>query len=69
MIIGHNPGLHDLARGLVGGGEERALSELHAKFPTGALATLLVPHGGWRDLDRGRAELASFVVPRALPPA
>jgi len=40
MLIGHNPGLHDLARVLASRGAD--LSQLEQKFPTGALATLVV---------------------------
>ena len=40
MIVGHNPGLHDLALELTGDGDAAAISQLHTKFPTGALATL-----------------------------
>jgi len=68
MVVGHNPGLHDLALDLLAGGRHGALADLHAKFPTGALASLLVARGGWACLGRGGAELDSFVVPRALRP-
>ena len=63
LVIGHNPGLEDLATMLAGGGER--LPELQQKFPTGALATLAVP-GGWRELRPGAAELVGYVVPREL---
>jgi phosphohistidine phosphatase len=54
MLIGHNPGLHDLALSLARSGPR--LDELAAKFPTGALATI--------ELDTG--ELIDFVRPRDL---
>jgi phosphohistidine phosphatase len=66
MIVGHNPGLEDLALELIGDGDASALARLHAKFPTGALATLVVP-GTWKALAPGRATLTAFVVPRDLP--
>ena len=66
MVVGHNPGLGDLALRLIGGGDEPALVRLHAKFPTGALASLLVP-GEWDELSPGSATLTAFVVPRDLP--
>jgi len=62
MLIGHNPGLHDLALALASSGPE--LPRLAEKFPTGALATLTVP--GWRELSAGDGVLAAFVVPREL---
>jgi phosphohistidine phosphatase len=66
LIVGHNPGLHDLARALAAGGEAEALVRLRAKMPTGALATLAAPVTRWRDLRPGGAELVAFVAPRQL---
>lgn len=66
LLIGHNPGCEDLARGLAGTGDPHLRARLAAKFPTGGLATLAFP-GPWRDLDRGGARLEAFVVPRDLP--
>ena len=54
MLIGHNPGIHDLAVSLARSGPR--VPELAAKFPTGALATI--------ELDTG--ELIDFVRPRDL---
>jgi phosphohistidine phosphatase len=63
LLIGHNPGLEDLAASLAGRGE--ALDRLQAKFPTGALATLELP-GAWSALQPGSGELVDYVVPREL---
>lgn len=65
MVVGHNPGMEDLALDLIDDGDEDALARLHAKFPTGALATLRVPDE-WSGLGPGRATLTAFVVPRDL---
>jgi phosphohistidine phosphatase len=65
MLVGHNPGIENLAVELAGRGER--LGELRAKFPTAALATLEFP-GDWPDLRSGRAELLGFVKPRELEP-
>jgi phosphohistidine phosphatase len=62
MLIGHNPGLQDLALLLSRPGAER--QELEVKFPTAALAALAFTASGWRMLDRGTAELIEFVRPR-----
>lgn len=58
MLIGHNPGIEDLASALI----RRAVA---SKFPTGAVATLEL-EGDPRDAGPGRAELVDFVVPRDL---
>jgi phosphohistidine phosphatase len=65
LVIGHNPGLHDLAIELSGEGDADLLDKLRTKFPTGALATFdfEIP---WSELSRGHAHLAHFVTPREL---
>ncbi len=62
-LIGHNPGIQDLALELAGEGKE--LDRIREKFPTGALAVLGFD-GPWRDLGAGAARLLSFVSPREL---
>jgi phosphohistidine phosphatase len=57
LLIGHNPGLHELAALLAPPGP--------VTFPTGALAELLVD-GDWSELQPGGAELSRLVVPREL---
>lgn len=64
MLIGHNPGLQELALSLASRGTE--LKRLEEKFPTGGLATLLVDSRSWVDLQPGAAELLDYVVPRQL---
>jgi phosphohistidine phosphatase len=66
MVIGHNPGLEDLALALAGDGNEAALSQLRTKFPTGALATLELRSSAWPQLAFGDAFLRSVVLPREL---
>jgi phosphohistidine phosphatase len=64
MLIGHNPGLQDLALVLASRGPY--LPQLEEKFPTGALATLVVRSASWSALGPGEAELVDYVVPRQL---
>lgn len=65
LVIGHNPGLGDLAQQLAGAGDPGARDRLAAKFPTGALARLGVSTE-WHDLRWGEATLDIYVVPRDL---
>ena len=67
LLIGHNPGIEDLARSLAGGGDPEGLRRLHKKFPTGALAVLDFPSEAWSDVAPGSGELVSFVRPKDLP--
>jgi phosphohistidine phosphatase len=64
MLIGHNPGLQELALVLASAGG--ALGRLEAKFPTGALVTLTLADTTWRELSRADAVLAAYVVPKQL---
>jgi phosphohistidine phosphatase len=62
MVIGHNPGLQDLVLLLA---RERS-EELEDKFPTAALATLVLRGAGWAALDRGHGG-ADRLRPAARP--
>jgi phosphohistidine phosphatase len=64
MLIGHNPGLQDLAVGLAG--DAPGAAELATKLPTGALVTFEVVGSGWRELGPATARLTAFVRPRDL---
>ena len=55
MLIGHNPGMQELA--LLLARAEPHVRELEVKFPTAALATLAIR--GWRTLGAGTAELSA----------
>jgi phosphohistidine phosphatase len=66
MVIGHNPGLEDLAALLAGDGDGDALAQLRRKFPTAALATFDLADTAWSELSRGQAYLAALTVPRDL---
>lgn len=64
MLIGHNPGLQELALALVSRGAD--LPRLVERLPTGALATLVADCESWTALKPGGAELVDYVVPRDL---
>ncbi len=73
MVIGHNPGLHDVALALVGtevladpaAAHQTPLRPLTQGFPTGALAEFVVP-GHWSQIGPGAARLVRFLTPRDL---
>jgi len=64
LLIGHNPGLQDLALELAR--PSPRTDDLAAKYPTAALATLEASASTWRELDRSSAELVELVRPRDL---
>jgi phosphohistidine phosphatase len=63
LVIGHNPGLHQLALALASAGDE--LERLEAKFPTATLATLAAATS-WSRLAPAEATLTGYVVPKQL---
>jgi phosphohistidine phosphatase len=60
LLIGHNPGLHDLAHVLAPPGPEA--------LPTAALAELRLEVESWQDARAGCALLQQLVLPRSLTP-
>ncbi len=63
MIVGHNPGIGDLANHLAGAGVEADRQRMAAKYPTSALAILDFPVARWEDMSLGAARLAAFLTP------
>ncbi len=74
MLVGHNPGLHELAIALARGHcvssnrheAEGMLRRLAEGFPAGALAEFTIA-SEWRDLGEGGGRLVRFLCPRDLP--
>jgi phosphohistidine phosphatase len=64
MIVGHNPGLQDLALALASEGPERA--QIQEKYPTAALATIDLPADDWSEIARSSGELVAYLRPRDL---
>lgn len=70
LLIGHNPGLHDLALNLVAphGEETPTLFRLRDGYPTGALCEFAIG-APWQGLTDGGGQLIQFTAPRDLPGA
>ncbi|MFZ5791105.1 MAG: SixA phosphatase family protein [Pseudomonadota bacterium] len=66
LVVGHNPGLQELANQLYGGGDSSAFARLKTKFPTGGLALYEFDIERWSELAPGTGKLIDFVVPRDL---
>lgn len=68
LLVGHNPGLHDLAVLLAGAdlaSPDAPLRRVAEGFPSGALAELSIA-GPWRELRRNGASLTRFLAPADL---
>jgi phosphohistidine phosphatase len=66
MLIGHNPGMEDLAATLIASGPAGDLEKLGEKFPTGALAVIDLPVDDWAATTPGNGRLDRFILPRDL---
>jgi phosphohistidine phosphatase len=66
MLIGHNPGLHDLALTLVATGDIDTRERLGEKFPTSGLAILDFALDAWGKLHARAARLERFVSPKSI---
>ena len=68
MVVGHNPGVGDLAGALAGEGPRKLLSRLASEFPTAAYAVIDFDAETWAALEPGRGRLDRFVRPRDIDP-
>jgi phosphohistidine phosphatase len=66
MLIGHNPGMEELARALAGTEEKEARRSLAQKFPTGGLAVIDFPVEAWSEVKPGLGRLVQYVTPKIL---
>lgn len=69
MVIGHNPGVHDLARFLIASGDVDAREQLNEGLPTSGLALIDFAASDWCKLHAHGGRLDRFVTPRSLAAA
>lgn len=67
LVVGHNPGIGEVARKLARRGDAAARADLEAHFPTSAFAILRIDRA-WGDVAKGGA-LQAYVVPRGEDPS
>jgi phosphohistidine phosphatase len=65
-LVGHNPGLGELATALTGSGDEPELRRLAAKYSTGAVAVLDFSIQRWEEVERNSGMLALYLTPAEL---
>jgi phosphohistidine phosphatase len=66
IIIGHNPGLEDLAFMLITKGDAKYRARLDEKFPTATVCEITFDIDQWAKLDKKSGTLAQFTRPRDL---
>ena len=69
LIVGHNPGLQDLAMQLIASGDTEARERVNEKLPTSGLAVIDFPFDDWARLRANTGRLERFVSPRLIAEA
>jgi phosphohistidine phosphatase len=65
LLVGHNPGFHELALMLAHDGDRYAMARLRKKYPTGALAVIdFDSRRHWKPIMPGDGRLIWFVTPK-----
>lgn len=67
LLVGHNPGLEELALALAAQADSLLRHEVEIKYPTATLAEIALDADRWEDAKTGR--LVRFVRPRDLDPS
>jgi phosphohistidine phosphatase len=66
LVIGHNPGLHDLSLHLIASGDAKMRTRLLEKLPTSGLAVIDLPFDNWSQLRPQCGRLVHYMTPRLL---
>jgi phosphohistidine phosphatase len=66
MLVGHNPGMHELALALSGSGDHVGRKALADNLPTSGLAVFDFAVDDWTDAAFRRGRLVQFVSPKLL---
>ena len=69
LVVGHNPGLQELATLLIASGDLDHRERLREKFPTAGLVVIDFAVDKWSKLHPHSGRLERFVVPRMLEAA
>jgi phosphohistidine phosphatase len=69
IVVGHNPGLHDLAVLLIASGEVKARERIREKLPTSGLVVIDMPLDDWSLVHAQAGRLERFVSPSVIAPA
>ncbi|WP_213284753.1 histidine phosphatase family protein [Bradyrhizobium sp. sGM-13] len=69
MLVGHNPGMHELALMLAGSGDAAAKKALEDNLPTAGLAILDFATEDWSEVAFRRGKLVRFTSPKLLKQA
>jgi phosphohistidine phosphatase len=68
LLVGHNPGLEELALRLARRDGDPLRGEVEVKYPTGTVAEIELPVGHWSEVRHGTGRIVRFIRPRDLDP-
>jgi phosphohistidine phosphatase len=66
LLIGHNPGLAEIAVGLSGSGAKALRAAMERHFPPASLAVVAFGYAAWADIAPASGTLEAFVTPETL---
>jgi phosphohistidine phosphatase len=66
LLVGHNPGMHEVALMLMGGGDPAGAKAIADNLPTAGLAIFDFDVKDWGDVAYRRGKLVQFVSPKLL---
>jgi phosphohistidine phosphatase len=69
LVVGHNPGLHDVALALVGSGDTETRERLAEKLPTSGLVVIDFAFDDWSRLRVNSGTIERFISPRSIEAA
>ena len=69
LVVGHNPGLHELAVSLIASGDVEARERVNEKLPTSGLVVIDLPFDDWSRLHPNAGRIERFVSPRLIEEA
>jgi phosphohistidine phosphatase len=69
LVVGHNPGLHELALRLIASGDTETRERLAEKLPTSGLVVIDFAFDDWSRLHAHSGRVERFISPRSIPAA
>jgi phosphohistidine phosphatase len=69
LVVGHNPGLHELAVSLIASGDVEARERVREKLPTSGLVVIDLPFDDWSRVHPSAGRLERVVSPRLIEEA
>ena len=66
LLVGHNPGLHDLVLTLTADDDQGLRRQVTPKFPTAAVAVIQLPAVRWGEVAPASGRIVELILPREL---